>query len=632
MATTLFSRWQWLLLTLLLLLFTLCTEYLVFQDRQRQQQVQLRHVAAAAAELRALLETEVNSSLYLSQGLVAYIQASHGQVRDEEFAFLLPNLVAQGRHIRNIGLAPGNRISMIYPLLGNEKALGLYYPDLAEQWPDIAALIQQRKPLLVGPVQLTQGGVGFIHRIPVFLPDERYWGIVSTVLDIESVWGLLRQQAQAAGVKVALRRLAGQHWAEVLVGEPELFLQDAMLFDLTVSGAKWQLAAVSAETVTLAAGWSLRLLGWLISLLLLSLVATIFIANSRLAVTASAREQSEAYASTVLDNVADAIVVLDRFGRIEKINKAAQSLLGYQAHAITGQPYTRLFANSCTLDELAGGAELDVLQHNGQPVLVELMLSHIREAVQGGTVLLLRDIRERKRVERLKNEFVSTVSHELRTPLTAIRGALGLLAGGAVGAVPQSQQQLLEIARQNCEQLSMLINDILDIEKLTAGKMLLQLQPYAVKSLLLEAKNRNLPLAQQKGVSLTVQPDVNPELTVKVDDSRLQQVFANLLANAIRFSPPQGEVRLQALQLGNKVRIQVLDQGPGVPADFIPRLFQKFSQADSSDSRQLGGTGLGLAICKELIERMGGDIGYQPLPQGACFYFDLAITESGPDA
>ncbi len=632
MATTLFSRWQWLLLTLLLLLFTLCTEYLVFQDRQRQQQVQLRHVAAAAAELRALLETEVNSSLYLSQGLVAYIQASHGQVRDEEFAFLLPNLVAQGRHIRNIGLAPGNRISMIYPLLGNEKALGLYYPDLAEQWPDIAALIQQRKPLLVGPVQLTQGGVGFIHRIPVFLPDDRYWGIVSTVLDIESVWGLLRQQAQAAGVKVALRRLAGQHWTEMLVGEPELFLQDAMLFDLTVSGAKWQLAAVSAETVTLAAGWSLRLLGWLISLLLLSLVAAIFIANSRLAVTARAREQSEAYASTVLDNVADAIVVLDRFGRIEKINKAAQSLLGYKAYAITGQPYTRLFANSCTLDELAGQAELDVLQHNGQPVLVELMLSHIREAEQGGTVLLLRDIRERKRVERLKNEFVSTVSHELRTPLTAIRGALGLLAGGAVGAVAPSQQQLLEIARQNCEQLSMLINDILDIEKLTAGKMLLQLQPYAVKSLLLEAKNRNLPLAQQKGVSLTVQPDVNPELTVRVDDSRLQQVFANLLANAIRFSPPQGEVQLQALQLGNKVRIQVLDQGPGVPADFIPRLFQKFSQADSSDSRQLGGTGLGLAICKELIERMGGDIGYQPLPQGACFYFDLAITESGPDA
>lgn len=633
MATTLFSRWQWLLLTLLLLLFTLCTEYLVFQDRQRQQQVQLRHVAAAAAELRALLETEVNSSLYLSQGLVAYIQASHGQVRDEEFAFLLPNLVAQARHIRNIGLAPGNRISMIYPLLGNEKALGLYYPDLPEQWPDIAALIQQRKPLLVGPVQLAQGGVGFIHRIPVFLPDERYWGIVSTVLDIESVWVLLRQQAEAAGVKVALRRLAGQHWTEMLVGEPELFLQDAMLFDLTISGAKWQLAAVSAEPFSFASGWSLRLLGWLISLLLLSLVAAIFIANSRLAVTARAREQSEAYASTVLDNVADAIVVLDRFGRIEKINKAAQSLLGYQAYAITGQPYTQLFANSCTLDELAGGAELDVLQQNGQPVLVELMLSQIRDAKQGGTVLLLRDIRERKRVERLKNEFVSTVSHELRTPLTAIHGALGLVAGGAVGVITQPQQQLLDIARQNCEQLSMLINDILDIEKLSAGKMLFQLQPLGVKSLLLEAKNRNLPLAQQKGITLTVQPDVDPELTVRADDSRLQQVFANLLANAIRFSPPQGEVQLQALQLGNKVRIQVLDQGPGVPADFIPRLFQKFSQADSSDSRQLGGTGLGLAICKELLERMGGDIGYQRLPDGgACFYFDLALTESGPDA
>ncbi|WP_306523682.1 ATP-binding protein [Rheinheimera sp.] len=623
----LFSRWQWLLLALLLLLFLFCTEYLVYQERQRQQQVQLRHVAAAAAELRALLESEVNSSLYLSQGLAAYIQASHGQVRDEEFAFLLPNLVAQGRHIRNIGIAPDNRISFIYPLVGNEKALGLYYPDLSEQWPDIANLIQARQSLLVGPVQLAQGGLGFIHRIPVYLPDDRYWGIVSTVLDIESVWVLLRQQAAAAGVKVALRRMTGAHWADMLVGDMALFQDDAMLFDLTISGAKWQLAAVAAKPLSFSAGLSLRLFGWLVSCLLLSLMAVIFIANGRLAVTARAREQSEAYASTVLDNVADAIVVLDRLGRIDKINRAAQTLLGYQGSAIQGQPYRLLFAGPVTLADIEAGAELEVMHQNGQAILVELMLSHIQEPQQGGFVLLLRDIRERKRVEQLKNEFVSTVSHELRTPLTAINGALGLLAAGAVGAVAQPQQQLLDIARQNCAQLATLINDLLDIEKLTAGKMLLQLQPLGVKSLLLEAKNRNLPLAQQSGISLVIQSDISADSKVLVDESRLQQVFANLLANAIRFSPAQGEVQLQAVVLGQKVRISVLDRGPGVPADFIPRLFQKFSQADSSDTRRLSGTGLGLAICKELVERMGGDIGYQANAEGgACFYFELDLV------
>lgn len=103
-------------------------------------------------------------------------------------------------------------------------------------------------------------------------------------------------------------------------------------------------------------------------------------------------------------------------------------------------------------------------------------------------------------------------------------------------------------------------------------------------------------------------------------------MFANLLANAVRFSPAAGVVQLQAVQMGYKVRVSVVDQGPGVPADFLPQLFQKFSQADSSDSRRLSGTGLGLAICKELIERMGGTIGYIDNPAGgACFYFDLAV-------
>jgi two-component system sensor histidine kinase VicK len=238
----------------------------------------------------------------------------------------------------------------------------------------------------------------------------------------------------------------------------------------------------------------------------------------------------------------------------------------------------------------------------------------------------MRDITERKRIEQLKEEFVSTVSHELRTPLTAINGALGLLTGGAVGQVSSAQQQLLNIAQQNGQQLALLINDILDIEKLTAGKMQLYLQPLAIMPLLLQAKNRNLPMAQQSGVQLKIQSDLTDEVQVLVDENRLQQVFANLLANAIRFSPEQGLVLLEVRLIGLTVRVSVTDQGPGVPADFLPRLFQKFSQADSSSSRRLGGTGLGLAISKELVQRMGGEIGYQPnQPTGACFYIDLPV-------
>jgi signal transduction histidine kinase len=174
--------------------------------------------------------------------------------------------------------------------------------------------------------------------------------------------------------------------------------------------------------------------------------------------------------------------------------------------------------------------------------------------------------------------------------------------------------------------LSLLINDILDIEKLAAGKMQLHLQTLALMPLVLQAKNRNLPLAQQNAVQLTIQSQLTDEILVLVDENRLQQVFANLLANAIRFSPEQAQVLLQVRLIGLKVRVSVSDQGPGVPADFESRLFQKFSQADSSTTRRMGGSGLGLAISKELVNRMGGEIGYEPnLPTGACFYIDLAV-------
>ena len=629
------------MLVLLLFSFGGLTEYLVLQQRQRQQHQQMQQVVATAGQLRAMLESELNAPLSLSAGVAAFIQASQGQVSAESFQLLLSNLVQQGRHLRNIGVAPDNRLTYIYPLRNNEKVLGLYYPDLAEQWPEIVEIIQTRQAKLVGPVQLAQGGTGFIHRIPVYLADDRYWGIVSTVLDIDSVWRLLMQQTQEHEVSVALR-LGGDGLPFVaLLGDLQLFSADAIVLDLTVAGSRWQLAVQPNTLPNWQQAWPVRLTGWLISLMLWLLMLMIFIANRRWADTAAAWQRSEAYFRTILDNVADAIVVVDRHGRIEKVNQAALRLLGYPAGQLTGQSYQRLFIQPPVLQTslqqsslqqpslnqpVASHGEYQVRHQSGQAILVELDQTRIDQQQQGLTVLLMRDITERKRIELLKDEFVSTVSHELRTPLTAINGALGLLAGGVMGEMPQAQQQLLTIAKQNGQQLAVLINDILDIEKLAAGKMQLYLQPLSIMGLLQVALQRNLPLAQQAAVQLKIQADLLDEVQVLVDESRLQQVFANLLANAVRFSPSHGTVLVEVRLIGVRVRLSVSDQGPGVPVDFVPRLFQKFSQADSSSTRQLGGTGLGLAICKELIERMGGQIGYQPTPQGgACFYFDLPV-------
>lgn len=619
-------RWQWTVLVLLGFSLAAITEVLVFQERERQHHLSMRQVVAAAGQLRAFIESEMNGPLNLSVGLAAYIKASDGNVRDSEFNSLLPNLVAQGRHIRNMTIAPDNRISYVYPLLGNEKTLGVYYPDLTDQWPEIANIILNKRPQMVGPVNLLQGGVAFIHRIPVYLADQRYWGMVSTVINMQSIWQLLFERAEALEVAVALRRFTTQDRTELLAGNPAVFESGALVLDLKVADVRWQMAAQPMASPVLQQGWALRLIGWGVCLMLWLLVLSVFIANRRLAQTAAAWQQSESYYRTVLNSVADAIVVVDHQGLIDQVNPATLTLFGYPPGQLTGKNYRQLFVEPPQLGPQDLTLELQGLHQNGLPIFIELHQTYIAHQQQGLTVLLMRDITERKRVEQLKEEFVSTVSHELRTPLTAINGALGLLAGGAVGQVASAQQQLLDIAQQNGQQLSLLINDILDIEKLAAGKMQLHLQPLALMPLVLQAKNRNLPLAQQNAVQLTIQSDLTDEIMVLVDENRLQQVFANLLANAIRFSPEQAQVLLQVRLIGLKVRVSVSDQGPGVPADFESRLFQKFSQADSSTTRRMGGSGLGLAISKELVNRMGGEIGYEPnLPTGACFYIDLAV-------
>jgi PAS domain S-box-containing protein len=239
------------------------------------------------------------------------------------------------------------------------------------------------------------------------------------------------------------------------------------------------------------------------------------------------------------------------------------------------------------------------------------------------------DVTETKRLERMKSEFVSVVSHELRTPLTSIRGSLGLIAGNAMGELPERARQLVDIAYRNTDRLTALINDILDIEKIESGGLAFEQERLELRTLIEHAVENNQSYAAARHVRLHLEPSTM-EANVIGDAGRILQVMANLLSNAMKFSPSGAQVDIRLAPAGESVRVSVQDHGAGLEENFRSRVFQKFSQADSSDTRAKGGTGLGLAISKAIIERLGGRIGYDSIPgAGATFYFELPLADAG---
>jgi len=283
-------------------------------------------------------------------------------------------------------------------------------------------------------------------------------------------------------------------------------------------------------------------------------------------------------------------------------------------------------------DQTAFSAETR-LSHKAGHLVPVLLRGAIQRDDQGaairasGTML---DLTEQKRVEQMKSQFVSTVSHELRTPLTSISGALGIVNSGSLGDVPESMQKMLEIAKINSQRLNHLINDLLDMEKLVAGKMKFEMRSHSVKELIDEALTANRAFAESRAIRLSCNEFT--ELWVKVDNMRLHQVLNNYLSNAIKFSPEGSQVTVDVERLNDRVRVSVIDQGEGIPEGFKDQVFGKFAQADSSDKRKQAGTGLGLAISRELMEQMDGDVGFvsEP-PNGASFWLELPIERGGEE-
>lgn len=252
-------------LTLLLLLFFLgCAELLVFEEqagRGAEQRVQAWH---EAGNLRVLIESELNATAHIASGVASYIVARKGQIESADITPMLAELYRQGRHIRNIGIAPANRLNFIYPLVGNEAALGLYYPEVPTQWPAVRSAIEKRQPSLAGPVRMLQGGEALIYRIPVYI-DQTYWGLISTAIDNERLFRHLRTLGRTLPAGFALRGRDGKgSEGEIFMGDPAAFDGNSLLLDIRIPGGSWQMAAPlppsQGKPLVRIAAWSVALL------------------------------------------------------------------------------------------------------------------------------------------------------------------------------------------------------------------------------------------------------------------------------------------------------------------------------------------------------------------------------------
>lgn len=332
----------------------------------------------------------------------------------------------------------------------------------------------------------------------------------------------------------------------------------------------------------------------------------------------------------------DAVVFTDRDRRIQLVNPAFTRLFGYPPAEVVGRTTRFLYADPGDYEaqarrrfNLEAGAdpasdEVDYRRRDGTVFPGETVATPAHDAAGElfGVIGHVRDISERRRIDRLKNEFVSTVSHELRTPLTAIRGALGLLARQSAGELPASARPLVAVAERNSERLARLIDDILDIDLMASGQLTLERHVQPVMALVTQALEANRIYAERLDVGIRLQGTTDAR--VDVDPDRFLQVMANLLSNAARFSPPGGTVTVDVAAAGDSVRIAVNDQGDGIAAELHERIFEKFTQVDGSDSRRKGGSGLGLWVSRSLVERMGGRIDLDSSPgRGATFAVSL---------
>jgi len=430
------------------------------------------------------------------------------------------------------------------------------------------------------------------------------------------------ETAVQAGAASPLRARTEAVLAEIAAGERRLLAERSDAVERTMA----RMNRITVAAIILSA--------------LLVLLAT-YLINGDIRVRRRAERElreSELRLRDFLDSASDLIQSNGTDGSLRYVNRSWLRTLGYEEDEVIGRPALDFVAPECREYCIEAGSAIirngtsapvtfTLLRRDGAPVHVSGN-SNVR--IEDGAAVairtIMRDVTKQREVDRLKDEFVSVVSHELRTPLTSIRGSLGLLGGGLLGAVPERAQRMLDLAVANTDRLVRLINDILDVERIESGQAPMVKRRVDLAELTAQTVESVRPLADRAGVDLTLETE---PLEANADPDRIVQAITNLVGNAIKFSEPGGTVQVLLARTGNDAHLRVIDGGRGIPADRLESIFERFQQVDATDAREKGGTGLGLAICRTIVQQHDGRVWAESeAGQGSTFHVRLPLLET----
>lgn len=626
-------------------------EYGLRLEQQRIAQDQRNRAMSAIGQYRAMLESELNATLYLTNGLIAYV-ATHSTLEPKVVNPMLQTLYDQGRHLRNIGLAPGNHLTYVYPVEGNEKAIGLYYPDLPEQWPAVERAIRERQPRLAGPVRLKQGGIGFIYRVPVFIgPAGEYWGLLSTVIDQERLFAKAGIAPEVDGLQLALRGKDGAGAeGETFMGDAALFATDALKATINTPGGSWLIAVrpIGGWTAGERLGW-LRAGTWGLGILFGFLVYyALAIAATKAAALRQLAEGEEKLRG-LYEMSPLGIVMTDMKGRFIEFNEAFRCICGYPADELKALDYWTLTPKGYEADERLqldslkrtghyGPYEKDCIRKDGTPVPLRAN-GMLITGTDGQQYIwsIVEDVTDRKQTEAeliaskqsaekaslTKSRFLAAASHDLRQPVQAIN----LFCDGLnKTGLSKEQKRISDYLSLSVRNLGDILNALLDISKLEAG--MVKPNPVVIQSdaLFRHIDSEFAHQAAAKSLRLKLYFP-HREMAILVDAKLLQSLLGNLIGNAIKYTE-RGGVLVGIRRRGNRAVIQVWDTGIGIAPEHVNTIFDEYFQIGNPERDRAKGLGLGLSIARHLAELLETEVVCRSRPgKGSVFEFSLPLAD-----